>query len=278
MIPFDFEYHLPGSIEEARQVFTALAAADKEPLYYAGGTEIISLARRGRLKFGALVDLKGIPEMKIVETAGENIVFGACTTLSDLAGQDDFPLLAAVARGVADHTVRNRLTLGGNICGRLPYRETLLPFLLSGGEAILSGPAGLRREPLDRVFDKRLRLERGEFLVQLTVTGEAAGRAWWTGRRERQGRVDYPLLHLAAASDGSRLALAVSGLCAYPFRHGPLEEMLGDWDRPAAERVKESLNLLPAAVRSDDLASVGYRRALWRRALEQMLAEIGGGS
>jgi len=45
MIPFDFEYYRPKKIKEAIQLFNRLKSSGREPIYYGGGTEIISMAR-----------------------------------------------------------------------------------------------------------------------------------------------------------------------------------------------------------------------------------------
>lgn len=42
MIPFDFEYYNPTSVNEALQTFLDLQANNKRTLYFAGGTEFIS--------------------------------------------------------------------------------------------------------------------------------------------------------------------------------------------------------------------------------------------
>ncbi len=276
MIPFDFQYHAPESIEEAVELYTALASEDKNPLYYGGGTEIISFSRRSKINTGAVIDLKKIPDTVIWQAGKENLAVGAALPLSIITDQDLFPLLARVARPVADRTVRNRLTLGGNICGRLPYREALLPFLLGDSEAVLAGPQGSRTIALTELFNKRLLLEKGEFLVKLLVPSAALQAEWWHKRREKHGPVDYPLVHLAVLRQSGRLAVAVSGLCSFPFRETALEDLLNDRTLPNREKVDRSLSLLPGKIRDDDLASAAYREKLWRIDLEKMLEEMEG--
>lgn len=276
MIPFDLEYYAPSSIEDAIGLFSELNAAGKEPLYYAGGTEIITLCRKQIIKPGALIDLKGIKETIALETDGDRLIFGANLSLSVLAEQDYYPLLAGVTRAVADRTVRNRLSLGGNICGRLPYREAVIPFLLADADIVLAGPQGRRTEPLRRLFDKRLRLNPGEFLVQLGVAGNELAWPVWSRRREKHGPVDYPLFHLVAVKKEDRILVAVSGLCAFPFRSEELEKLINDRYSEPQLRVEKSLTLLPGPVRGDDLGSADYRRALWQKDLAMLLESLEG--
>ena len=45
MIPFDFQYAYPETIEEAVQAYHNLDEEKLMPIYYGGGTEIISQAK-----------------------------------------------------------------------------------------------------------------------------------------------------------------------------------------------------------------------------------------
>ncbi|WP_178075210.1 FAD binding domain-containing protein, partial [Pseudomonas sp. 2995-1] len=67
MIPFDFEYYRPNSIEEAGELFEMLDKEGKEPVYFSGGTEIITLGRLNILYTNAVIVLKEIPECRIMD-------------------------------------------------------------------------------------------------------------------------------------------------------------------------------------------------------------------
>lgn len=276
MIPFDLEYYAPESIKEAVVIYAELADAGQEPLYYAGGTEIVTFCRQQKIKPGALIDLKGIAETGLLELDGEKLILGANITLSCLSEQGHFPLIADVARGVADRTARNRLTLGGNICGWLPYREAILPLLTADAEVVLAGRDGHRTETLRELFDKRLKLEKGEILVQLIVARKELENKSWVRRREKHGPVDYPLCHMIGVKKKDHLAVAVSGLCAFPFRSDEIEKVINDSVLSAQEKVEKSTALLPGAVRSDEIGSDDYRLALWQRDLVEMMEYMEG--
>lgn len=274
MIPFDLQYYLPGEIDEAISLFNELDRSGKEPLYYSGGTEIIALCRQQKIRPGALIDLKGLETTRNFEVSENRAYFGANLTLNQLSEQEHFPMLAHIARRVADHTIRNRLTLGGNICGRLPYREMILAFLLLDTEAIIAGPEGTCREPLKNLFNKRLQLKKGEFLMQLAVPRDQLTWPFLSKRREKHGPVDYPLFHMAALFMKGQIKLAVSGLCAFPFCSDKLDNLAGDGSLTIAERVEHSLDYLPGTVRDDHLGSAAYRRALWRQDLAAILETV----
>jgi len=277
MIPFDFDYYLPNTVEEAVELFQNLDTEGKNPLYYAGGTEIVSLCRRQLIKPAALIDIKGIEETLVLKKEGGKIIVGANLTLNTFGDQNDYPLLSRVVRSIADRTVRNRLTLGGNICGRLPYREALMPFLLNDAELSIAGPDGRRTEKLSSLFDKRLRLEKAELLLQLSIDENQVELPHWSRRREKHGPIDYPLCHLVALkTNDDQIRLSASGLCAFPFRSIDLENHLNDRSVALKKRVKEAVKILPGKIRDDDRGSAAYRKTVFEFDLEKMLSEMEG--
>ncbi len=275
MIPFDFEYHLPQTTEEAVSLFTRLDSEEKNPLYYSGGTEIITFCRQRKITPGALIDLKNIPETDVFERNNDQLIVGANLSLSRIANENHYPLLAVIAKQIADRTVRNRLTLGGNICGRLPYREALLPFLLTNAEVLLAGPEGRHTERVTTLFDKRLKLAKGELLVQFKVQEAKLNLPFHTRRRVKQGPVDYPLYHLGCIREDQELKLAVAGLCAFTFRSRDLEQVLNDRALSRSEAIGTMIDKLPGAIREDERGSAAYRKALFKKDLERLLTEMG---
>ncbi|MBL3539370.1 FAD binding domain-containing protein [Aminivibrio sp.] len=264
MIARDFDYILPESLEEARDAWREEKQAGKNPAYYGGGTEIVALARSGAFSPDCVIDLKGVPECRALGCFGGRLVFGAACSLTDAVERGGFPLLSAVARTVADKTVRNRLSLGGNVCGALPYREAVLPFLCAAGVALVFGSEGLREEALETAFDRRLKLGEGEFLVALVVDERFASLPFASSRKVRGGRVDYPLCSGAAVRDGETVDIALSGVFDYPVA-------LSAAAVTPPEKVAESL---PHRVREDALAGAGYRKALLVQVLEDILLSL----
>jgi CO/xanthine dehydrogenase FAD-binding subunit len=262
MIAPDPVFFRPETPDEVLAAYHQAQEENLEPLYYAGGTEILSLSRRGRIRPGALIDLKGLAECRALGLDGEDLVFGSAVTLNEAAESGLYPLLAETASAVADHTVRNRLTLGGNITGRLPYREAVLPLLVAEARADICGPGGMRRLPLSEVFDRRLRLEPGEFLVSVRVPRAATKLPFRHFRRERSGRTDYPLLTACLLSAEGRLRLAVSGVATYPLRPAPAEQALNAKGLPPVERARRAVQTLAGEIREDFRASAKYRKFL----------------
>jgi len=148
MIPFDFEYYKPTSAREAVSLFNTLNSQGKKPVYYGGGTEIISFSRLYQLYPKAVIDIKGIPECNVLEFQNDHLIIGAAVTLTQIQESNFYPLLSWCGGRVADHTIRNKITLGGNICAKIPYRESILAFLVSDCEVVIEGVNGARRDYL----------------------------------------------------------------------------------------------------------------------------------
>ena len=49
MIPFDFIYCRPNTLSEALEAYSQLKSEEKGPVYYAGGSEIITMSRAGSI-------------------------------------------------------------------------------------------------------------------------------------------------------------------------------------------------------------------------------------
>jgi CO/xanthine dehydrogenase FAD-binding subunit len=270
MISFDFEYCRPDSINEAFELYHKSKIEKKNPVYYSGGTEIIALCRKNLIKPGIVIDLKGISECRELSLNDKIITYGSCLSLTEIIDDNNFPLLTKILKGIADHTVRNRLTIGGNICGRLPYREAILPFLLGNTHFIIASYNGIRKVHIDSIFDKRLKLEEGEFIVQIIVDRHTANSKFVSIRKEKHGEIDYPLLNLASVKINNNIKLSMTGIGNYPFRSIEIENVLNDTAYTSIKRVEKILSLLPS-LRQDQLASSEYRKILLYNSLIDIL-------
>jgi len=203
---------------EAVDTFRLLNTQGKAPLYFNGGTEIISMARRSHIFTEAVIDIKGIPECNTLNVQNEKLVIGASITLTQLAESEIFPLLGRAARKVADHTVRTKLTIGGNICGKITFREAVLPFLLSDSTVVLAGQKGIRHVPIHQVFNKTLNLEQGEFLVQLVTDIDYRQFPFMSIKKTKQETSAYPLISIDSLKKDGQIRFAFTGVCPFPFR------------------------------------------------------------
>lgn len=276
MIAYDFEYYRPETYTEAIEIFQAKLKEGKAPIYYSGGTETVTYARKKLINTDAVIDLKAIPECLEFSEEGDKIVYGAALSLNEIIEKTSYKLMANVSRRIADHTVRNRLSLGGNICGRLFYREAILPILVAESDIIVAGKGGIRKVPVLEFFNKRVNLEEGELLLQVEIDKKYSAFPHYNERKEKQGEIDYPLFHLAALKVDNEIRLAFSGVCAFPFRSLELEKVLNDRSLSFEERAQYAVENLPSSARNDMFASSDFRKYLFENAVINALKELEG--
>jgi CO/xanthine dehydrogenase FAD-binding subunit len=263
MMPNELRYLRPDSAEEAVAVWSAHTGAR----YLAGGTEIHTMARRSAsYPVSALIDIKRIAEASALSIAKGRLTLGAALPLSAIADDGAFPLLTATIRGIADRTTRNRLSIGGNIAGMLPYREAILPLLLADALCLSIAPGSGSEPPLRREwrlrerFDKRLLLDPGELILSFSLPLAFAALPWSHRRRTRTGPVDYPLATLCLVRESGGFLLGVSGAHPYPvFASGA--------DGAAALKAL-------GAPKGDQRATAEYRAALMETMLSSALEEL----
>lgn len=276
MIPFDFEYYRPSSVKEAVDAFQALQAQGKHPMYWSGGTEIITMARLNEDRPGAVVDLKAIPECNVMEFRENALIIGGCVTLSTVIGSNFFPLLGRAAQGVADQTSRNKITLGGNLCGRIYYREAVLPLLVADSRLVIAGKGGVREAAIHEVFRRQIRLEPGEFLLQTVTAREFVSLPSVHVKKRQIGNVGYPLVTLVAVKKGSRFRAAFSGVCGFPFRSAAIEQVLNTPGLSAKERAHKAAGQLPAPPLTNTEGTADYRLFLFKQTVKDAIHALEG--
>lgn len=276
MIPFDFAYYKPDTIQEAVQIYKDLESRGKKPLYYGGGTEIITMARVQNIFTGAVVDIKGIPECKVLAFQNERLIIGGAITLTQISESKMFPLLGRTGARVADHTAQCQITLGGNIAGTIIYRESVLPLLLSDSQVLVAGENGQRQVPICEVFNERLRLNKGEFIVQVITDKVYTELPYVHVKKTKNEKIDYPLITIAALKMDGNIRIAFSGLCSFPFRSLQVEDDLNNRILEWNVRVDNVVSHLPAAVLNDDSGTDKYRQFVLRTTLLDTLKTFEG--
>ena len=216
LISYDFEYYLPLSIKEALQLFEDLHKDGKEPIYFSGGTEIITLGRLNTVTTGAVINIKHLRECQLFKIQQGNLVTGAANTLTTIEGVNLFPLLSKTVSEIADRTARIKLRLVVIFAVKF----------LSGSSSAFSlnrqsngdcEQTGIKTVSIHDVFNQRLLLERGEFLVQVVTDQSYLHQPFVSIKKRRQWNTGYPLITVAALKVKGLIRVAVSGLTVSHF-------------------------------------------------------------
>lgn len=269
MIAYNLEYYKPETIEEAYECMRSLKDKKVKALYYSGGTEIITNLRKGAVKADAVIDLKGIREMSEIIDNGDHILIGANVPLNDISEYPELIKLKPIVGIIADHTIRNALTIGGNLCGKLPFREAVLPLLALNSKVKWIEADGVKELALRDVFDKRLKLPTDAILYQIIVPKNNDGNLL-SKRMEAYSEVDYPILHLVMQITDSEVFIGLSGFASFPVYQVISKKEYDEWSDP----VKSIVEMFEKDAKSDERASKEYRIHL----LRNQISEFTGGA
>ncbi|WP_042454417.1 FAD binding domain-containing protein [Neobacillus dielmonensis] len=276
MLSADIEYYRPATIKAATELFFSLKGENKRPVYYSGGTEILTLGRLDLIQPGALIDIKAIKECLVFEFDRNNLLTGAALPLTYIEDANLFPLLSATSMGIADHTARNKITLGGNLCGQIFYREAVLPFLLCDSVVTIAGQNGVESLPIGQIFNQTFQLAEGQFIIQIMTERRYVDLPFVSIKKRQQWETGYPLLTVAAIKVENQLRFAFSGLCPFPFRSKEMEDELNKAGLSLPERVKRAIGHIPGPVLHDVEGSSEYRLFVLENTLNEIIIELEG--
>ncbi len=278
MIPVQFDYLLPTSVEEA---VAALVEHGDEAKVIAGGQSLLPVLRMRLNAPEVIIDLGGIESLRGIREDGDALVIGAMTTHHDVLNnplvREHALLLVRAERELADAQIRHRGTFGGALAHADPAGDLGAPALALGAEFVIVGPRGKRSVPAEEFFIDLFEtaIADDEVLVEIRVPKHTG----WGAHYEKFVRVahQWPIVAVAAAVkvDGSTISQARVGLTnmgSTPLRARSVEQALvgqpatEDAVRTAAAHAAEGTNppsdLNGAADYRTHLAQVLTRRAV----------------
>ena len=171
MLLREVEYAKPATVAEA----VSLLAANDDARALAGGQTLINVMKARAASPELLVDLNGLDDLRAIDLAADGtLTIGAMATYTAIIASAEArarPILGEVCAQIADVQVRNRGTIGGNVCSNDPTNH--LPPLLSaiGAEMTIVSGAGERTVLADEFFlgVYLTAVGPGELLTQITI-------------------------------------------------------------------------------------------------------------
>lgn len=259
-----FEYLVPRGLDEA----LAMLSVEPPPLPLAGGTDLVVQMKEGKLEPRALISLRHLDELRVSEGNGEAYRLGAGLTVSALGKlglASENPCLGDAVRQMATPQIRNRATLGGNLCTSAACADFPPVLLVSNAEVELKSAAGTRRMKLAEFHTGLREVDRraDELLVSISCRKANPGSAYVKFGVRRAANIAVAGVACSLELDGDTVAqLQIATTAACPVC-GLVEEAaqlaLG---RPAGE---ETWQVVAQAVRqqmspiSDLRGSAEYR-------------------
>ncbi len=265
MLLREVEYARPATVDEAIALLSQHEGA--RPL--AGGQTLVNVMKARAAAPDVLVDLGSLEELKTIGFSEDGMLeLGAMVTIAQLVASSEVdvarPILAEVAATIADVQVRNRGTVGGNVCVNDPTNH-LPPLLVAlGATFTIRGAGGERAVPADEFFlgVYLTAVGPGELLTRISVPTRKPG----TGDAVHGvalGRHGTYIANAAATVADGTVRIALGCVDAIPVRATAMEERLAGGDlSPAA--VRAAAEGLGASLEppSDVHAPADYRRHL----------------
>jgi len=254
-----------------------------------GGTDLFVKMRDGAVQPKVVVDVKHLPGMRdIAFDEGTGLTIGAAATMNELvrhpAVQARYTVLAEGARAVATYQVRNRATIGGNLCNCSPCADTAPALLVLRARMLVYGPGGEREVSAAEFFlgPGLSALRADEFLMSIRVPVPPNGSRGKYLKLGRNRGGDLAIASVAVlgfpsedAPSGYLFRIALGSVAPTPIRTPLAEEVLAERALGADAFAAAAEESMKAATPIDDVrATAAYRRAMVRNLTLQGLQEV----
>jgi aerobic carbon-monoxide dehydrogenase medium subunit len=248
------EYARPSTVEDAVRLLSAHDGARA----LAGGQTLTNVMKARAAAPDVLIDLNGLDELRTISRAGDgSLELGAMTTLSQLMHSSEVaearPILGEVASQVADVQVRNRGTIGGNICSNDPTNH--LPPLVAalGATMTIHGDDGERTVTSDEFFVGvyMTAVAPGELLTKISIPAADGAKDGFASIPI--GRDGTCIVNAAATAADGQARIGLGCVAATPLL------VTSETDEAAVREAVRGAGLDPP---SDVHASAEYRKHL----------------
>lgn len=278
-----FEYAEPATLEEA----FAILERNEGARVLAGGTDLVLGMRERKLEPRVVVNIKRIPRLDRmqIDEHGE-LRIGALVTINAVDSSERvrtaFPMLASAAHSLGSCQIRNRATVGGNLCNASPAADTAPPLIALGAIARIAGPREERLVKLEDLFvgPGRTALLNDEVLVEIDVPSpprESYGAYLKHGPRNAMdiATVNAALMCTLSGHRCVDARIVLGSVAPTPMRARKAEsEIRGksiddDTLRKVAELASEECSPI-----SDVRASAEYRRAMVKVVVRRLFRDV----
>lgn len=148
-----------------KESLEALDKFKKDIEIVAGGTDyVIGInSRKNPPKY--IIDISDVKQIKEIELIGDEIELGSMVTFTQIEESDIFQKnmegLVEAASSVGSPQIRNRGTIGGNICNASPAADSVPVLLALDSIAVIESKSGKREIPLEEIF-----LDKGKTVLK----------------------------------------------------------------------------------------------------------------
>ena len=286
-----FEYRVPDSLDETLSILKANGAGAR---ILAGGTDLVLQMKQGQSRPSLVVDVKRLPELKRLDwSESGGLRVGASIRLSKLLTfipvLERYNILAQACSVIGSQQIRNRGTIGGNICNAAPSADSVPALLCLRARAVLASSNGTRNIDLNDFFvaPGKTAIGDDELLVEIEIPTPPMPSAGCYMRHTTREEMDIAVVGVASfltlSSRDDIVAearIALGAVAPTPVRAHDAEVFLtGESVTPNAIEEAARKAMVGASPISDLRGSAEYRReivrVLTRRTLRKACGELG---
>ncbi|MCJ7684737.1 MAG: xanthine dehydrogenase family protein subunit M [Desulfobacteraceae bacterium] len=285
------EYHRP---QDLAQAFDILSKFGNRARVIAGGTDILP-RRSGVKKIDSINHLVDISRLGLdyLKKESDHICIGAGTTINTIGAEPLFlsgpyGALSDAAAAHSTSTIRNRATVGGNLCNASPCADLALPLLVLDAILVAAGPEGKRHIPIESFFKgvNYTALNNEEVLMEIRIPlcSEKTGTSFLKLRRH-QTAIDMAVVNVATSltcreNRCEAAGIALGSVAPISFRAKKAESVLAGAKLSKKIIQKAATTAAGEARPIDDVrATSAYRKkmvaVLVRRSLENSMRRCG---
>ncbi len=267
----EFSYLAPTTLND---LYATLKKNAGKAVILAGGTDLLVELHNNWIAPKLLVDIKKMPQLNGISFDRKNgLSIGATTVCFDLINNKDvqkhYPLLADAAGRIGSRQLRNRATIGGNLCTASPCADMGCSLLALGARVELASVDGVRVIDLKDYFTgpKKTQIKKHEILQRIIVPAEMAGARFAMRKLKRIKGHDLALISVAVART-EKVMRAGIGSCA------PTPVVTADLAANAsAEELKKAAYKVVSPI-DDVRASRDYRLFMTGEYIDSIHAEM----
>ncbi len=265
-------YFVPKTLEAAIHLLYKYAGKAK---ILAGGTDLVVQMKKGPLPF-CLINIKEIKKLHFIKQEKKGVWIGPLVSHAEIEDSGfisrELDFLSSACAQIGSVQIRNRGTIGGNLCNASPAADTAPPLLAANATLTIRGKKGSRSVSIDDFFEgpSKTSLRSQEILTGIFIPKMAENSAGIYMKQTLRKAVDIAKVGVAVLVTRDRenglckdCRIALGAVGPIPFRAENSEQIVmgTDLNENIIGKAAESASLAARPI-TDLRSSLEYRKEL----------------